>query len=290
GKTITSGALLVFFLFGMMAELTAGEAPKAFAHVSAGCIITAEVAGPLSFVVNFINLSDYIIVIQPNEFIYRGASGRFYIGQVFEDEHKDDQGLPLKYRASVLLGSRSFTGLTLVGYFFEQDSIEEISVRIGSRRFYLEPLDQYQFEIMAAKIAELDLEEADSNSALTDASLSNLGRIVRTDGTSEWNRDWQGLITFDGVTSPKAIQLVPTEPTEEALRTKTFGKVRISATITRNGGLKDLMVVKGLGHGLDERALEVVKNSWVFLPATKNGEIVQSSVKLDVQFSPPDEP
>ena len=55
-----------------------------FAYVSRNYIITAEPAGARSFMINVINLSDYVIVVQPQDFIYRGESGRCYIGQVFE--------------------------------------------------------------------------------------------------------------------------------------------------------------------------------------------------------------
>src|SRR5688572_7734190 len=98
---------------------------KAFAYVGPNYVITAEVAGKHSFVVNFINLSDFVIVVQPNELIYKGASGRFYIGQVFDQEHKDTRGDVYKYSASVLLQGRTFTGLTVLGAFQELDAIEQ---------------------------------------------------------------------------------------------------------------------------------------------------------------------
>jgi hypothetical protein len=39
---------------------------------------------------------------------------------------------------------------------------------------------------------------------------------------------------------------------------------------------------------LDKRALEGVKNSWLFLPATKNGEVLDAAFVIEVEFSPPD--
>jgi hypothetical protein len=75
------------------------ENPQTFAFVNPNYVITAEVASAHSFVLNFINLSDFVIVIQPNEFIYKGPSGRFYIGQVFEKAIKDTKGEVHKYSA-----------------------------------------------------------------------------------------------------------------------------------------------------------------------------------------------
>jgi TonB family protein len=247
-------------------------------------IITTEVAGPYSFVVNFINLTDFVIVVQPNEFIYKGSSGRYYIGQVFDRESKDNRGETFKYSASILLRGHSFTGLTILGAFHEQDQIEELSVRIGAKRYYLGPLEKVEFEQLAAGIGELDLENPSPRAALQDADLNELGSVKATDGTSDWDKDWQGLLQPDGLNLPRIVARPPVQPTDEARKSHTYGKVKLSALITKSGGLEDLRVEKGLGRGLDERAMEAVRNSWVFLPATKNGEVLEGRVSFEVDF------
>jgi TonB family protein len=262
--------------------------PKTFAFANAQYIITAEVASEHSFVVNFINLSDFVIVVQPNEFIYKGVSGRFYIGQVYEQEHKDNRGETLKYAASVLLKGRAFSGLTVLGAFHELDRIEELSIRIGAKRFYLQALEKTQFEILAAKVGELDLKGANPREVLQQANIAETGSVKSTDGTSEWDRDWSGLLTTDGINVPKIIERPEITATEEARRSRISGRIRLTAIISRNGGIQDIKVVKGLGHGLDERALDAVRNSWVFLPATKNGEVVETSASFDLEILPPD--
>ena len=260
---------------------------KAFGYISSQYLITAEVGTAHSFVVNFINLSDFVIVVQPSDFIYKSASGRFYIGQVYDQEHKDNRGESYRYIASVLLKGRSFTGLTVIGAFHEQDQIEELSVRIGAKRYYLQPMEQVQFEQLAAKIEDLDLKNPNSRGALQEANIAEAGTVKSTDGTSEWDRDWQGLISLEGVNSPKIIERPEITPTEDARRANSYGKIRLSATITKNGAVLDSKVIKGLGHGLDERALEGVRNSWAFLPATKNGEVVETNIFFEVEFPAP---
>lgn len=264
----------------------ASDSVKAFGFVNAQYIITAEVGSPHSFIVNFINLSDYVIVVQPNEFIYKGSSGQFYIGQVYEQERRDNRGESFKYSASVLLKGRSFTGLTILGAFHEQDRIEELSVRIGAKRFYLQPLDKTQFDQLAAKVGNVDLQNPNPRSALQDANIADMGTVKTTDGTSEWDRDWQGLLR-DGVNPPRIIERPEITPTDEARRKGTYGRIRLAAVINKNGGIQDLKVEKGLGRGLDERTLEAVKNSWIFLPATRNGEVVETTIYFDVEFPPP---
>jgi len=225
--------------------------------------------------------------VQPNEFIYKGASGRFYIGQVYESEHKDTKGETQRYTASILLKGHSFTGLTIVGAFREQDQIEELSVRVGAKRFYLAPLEKALFEQLAAKIGDLDLKNPTSALALEEANIRETGTVKSTDGTPDWDRDWQGLITPEGVNPPKIIERPEPTPTAEARKNRTSGKVRLSGVINKSGGIQDLKVVKSLGKGLDERATAVVKGSWAFLPATRNGEVLDSSISFDVDFPAP---
>lgn len=283
------GGVWLGMLFTILSAtpLAAEDDARAFAYVGSNSIITAEIAGPSSFILNYINLSDYVIVVQPNEFIYRGASERFHIGQVFEQEKKDSRGELQKYAASILLRSRSLTGLTILGDFQEQDAIEELSLRVGSRRYYLQPMGKIDFEILAAKIGELDLDNPNPREALANANIQDIGSVKSTDGTSEWDRDWKGLIRPDGVNLPKIIVKPEVAPTPEAVKAGTSGRVRLSAVITRNGGIQDLKVEKGLGRGLDDRAMEAVRNSWIFLPATRNGEVVEGRLDFFVDFPPP---
>ncbi len=288
-KTLKGFSASTFvFLFLILPSAWAEGGAKTFAYVSKNYVITAEAGTEHTFVLNFINLSDFVIVIQPSEFIYKGASGRFYIGQVFDLQYKDSRGETQKYSASFLLKGHTFAGLTIVGAFHEQDQIEEISVRIGAKRFYLQPMEKMAFEQLAAKIGDLDLENPNASAALEEANISELGTSRSTDGTSEWDRDWQGLIWPDGVNPPKIIERPEISSTVEAKRSRTYGRVKLSGLINKSGGIQDLKVVKGLGHGLDQRALDGVKNSWLFLPATKNGEVLETSISFDVDFPAPE--
>jgi TonB family protein len=262
--------------------------PKSFAFVSTHYVITAEKASEHSFVVNFINLSDFVIVIQPNEFIYKDTSGVFCIGQVYEQEIKDSKGETQKYSASVLLKGHSFMGLTIVGAFHKRDDIAELSVRIGAKRFYLQPMEKAGFEQLAAKIGNLDLNNPNASAVLAEANIPEMGSTRSTDGTSEWDRDWQGLMSQDGINPPKVIERPEITATPESRKSRTYGKVKLSGIINKSGGIQDLKVVKGLGRGLDQRAMDGVKNSWVFLPATKNGEVLETAIAIEVEFPPPD--
>jgi len=282
-NTVTMIAILIAIL--SLDEAGAAE-NKSFAFVNSQYVVTAESAGEHSFVLNFINLSEFVIVVQPNEFIYKGASGRFYIGQVYQKETKDMRGESHRYSASSLLKGKSFAGLTVVGAFQELDAIEEISMRIGAKRLFLQPMEKNSFDQLAKKITALDLTAEDLSEALTAVDIPEMGNVRSTDGTSEWDHDWQGLISSDGSNPPKIIERPEILPTVEARKSNTYGRVKLSAIINKSGGIQDLKVIKGLGKGLDQRAIEGVQNSWVFLPATKNGEVYDSSFVFEVEFLP----
>ncbi|MBN2319341.1 MAG: energy transducer TonB [Acidobacteria bacterium] len=286
-RIIPGSALL--WLMMSVPQMWGFQNPKMFAFVSSSYIITAELATEHTFVVNFVNLSDFVIVVQPVDFIYRGASGRYYAGQVYELEHADTKGEMQRYSASILLREHSFAGLNVVGLFKEQDQIEELSVRIGSQRFYMEPLEKIQFEQLARKIETLDLDSADVTEMFRDANIRLTGSVKTTDGTDEWDRDWEGLVTSDGVNPPKAIESPAILLPENAKTSEDKRKVRISCLITKNGGIQNLKVVKSRDRNLEQRALDSVANSWVFLPAAKNGEIYETVIEFEVELVDPPE-
>ncbi|MEJ2109605.1 MAG: energy transducer TonB [Acidobacteriota bacterium] len=256
---------------------------QAYAFVDSSQVITAEEADEHTFVVNFINLTDYVLVIQPADFIYRGASGRHYIGQVYELKHQDPLGNMQKYTASVLVKGHSFTGLNVVGLFLEKDSIEELSVRIGSRRFYLQGLESAPFEELLRKIEDLDLNSTDISEEFRELNMQEMGYVNDTDGSDEWDRDWEGLIV-DGINPVRIIENPAVHLQDVPSNSKDDMTVRVSGVVNRNGGIQNLKVIKGINRKLDQLVLDSISNSWVFLPATKNGEVQEYGIEFTVNI------
>jgi periplasmic protein TonB len=88
--------------------------------------------------------------------------------------------------------------------------------------------------------------------------------------------------------SPKLIKRVAPEYTPEALDAKLEGSVQLSATIGIDGVPSDIKVIKSLGKGLDEKAIECLKK-WQFSPAIRNGEPVPVASQVEIEFKlPPD--
>jgi protein TonB len=61
------------------------------------------------------------------------------------------------------------------------------------------------------------------------------------------------------------------------------GSVQISLWVDENGDPSHILVIRGLGMGLDERAVEMARQ-YKFKPATKKGKPVKVEIYMDVNF------
>jgi periplasmic protein TonB len=86
-----------------------------------------------------------------------------------------------------------------------------------------------------------------------------------------------------GITAPKPVDTPDPEYTEEARRAKIQGTCILWLIVDAEGHPRDIRVVRGLGYGLDAKALETVKQ-WRFEPARKDGQPVNVQVSVEVGF------
>ena len=87
-----------------------------------------------------------------------------------------------------------------------------------------------------------------------------------------------------GVSAPIPIYTPEPAYSEEARKAKYQGTVVLWIIVDAQGNVvPDVRVVKPLGLGLDEKAVEAVK-TWKFKPATKNGTPVPVRVMVEVSF------
>jgi TonB family protein len=84
-------------------------------------------------------------------------------------------------------------------------------------------------------------------------------------------------------TDPKIIRRTDPQYTKEALGAKIEGNVILSSVIGVDGAPSDIKLVRGLGMGLDEKAVECLKQ-WRFSPATDRGKPVSTTVTIAVNF------
>lgn len=86
-----------------------------------------------------------------------------------------------------------------------------------------------------------------------------------------------------GVSAPKLIFKVEPEYSEEARKAKFQGTVVLYVVVDEKGNPKDLKVVRPLGLGLDQKAIEAV-SKWRFNPGLKDGKPVPVAAQIEVNF------
>jgi protein TonB len=86
-----------------------------------------------------------------------------------------------------------------------------------------------------------------------------------------------------GVSAPVAIYKIEPEYSEEARKAKFQGTVVLSIVVDETGMPRNFKVVRPLGLGLDEKAIEAVQK-WRFRPAMKDGRAVAVRATVEVSF------
>jgi protein TonB len=86
-----------------------------------------------------------------------------------------------------------------------------------------------------------------------------------------------------GISAPQPITTPDPDYTEEARKAKTQGTCILGMIVDAEGHPRDIRVVRGLGNGLDAKAIEAVKQ-WRFQPALKDGRPVNVQISVEVAF------
>jgi protein TonB len=87
-----------------------------------------------------------------------------------------------------------------------------------------------------------------------------------------------------GITAPRVLREVKPSYTDEARHAGITGTVDLEVVVRRDGSVGDVRLLRGLGRGLDQRAIDAVRQ-WRFAPATRQGVAVDVIVEVAVEFS-----
>ena len=88
----------------------------------------------------------------------------------------------------------------------------------------------------------------------------------------------------EGVSAPHALYTPEPEFSEEARKAKYQGVVVLNIIVGTDGRVHNPRVVRSLGMGLDEKAIEGVK-TWKFDPSKKDGRAVAVEMNIEVAFN-----
>ena len=87
----------------------------------------------------------------------------------------------------------------------------------------------------------------------------------------------------DGVTFPTALHTTNPVRSEAARKMKFQGYAELGLIVGSDGRPRSIWIVRTLGGGLDERAIEAAMQ-WRFKPATKDGKAVAVLINLALEF------
>jgi len=86
-----------------------------------------------------------------------------------------------------------------------------------------------------------------------------------------------------GVEPPRLLREVRADYTDEARRANVEGEVLLEIVVRRDGTVGDVRVLRRLGSGLEQRAVQAVRQ-WRFAPARLRGAAVDVIVEVAVDF------
>jgi TonB family protein len=87
-----------------------------------------------------------------------------------------------------------------------------------------------------------------------------------------------------GIEPPRLLREIKPEYTDEARRRGVTGEVVLEVVVRHDGTVGEVRMVRGLGYGLDQRAVDAVRQ-WRFSPARRQGAAVDVIVEVAVDFA-----
>ena len=84
-------------------------------------------------------------------------------------------------------------------------------------------------------------------------------------------------------THPVLIYKIEPEFSEDARKAKLQGVVVLYAEVDVNGQVRNIRVMRSLGLGLDDKAIEAVRQ-WRFRPALRDGQPIVEAASIEVNF------
>jgi len=152
-----------------------------------------------------------------------------------------------------------------------------LNTRNGTVRDYLN-------ELVRVSRARMWMVEFSDLSTMTDEGLFQVASVASGASLSLWR-----LLSMRPVSGPvivnRPVVLSRVQPTytEEARRVRNEGSVVMLVEVDLTGRPKVKRVLRPLGNGLDEKAIEAV-HKWRFRPAYEGGKPVTMYTTLEVEF------
>jgi TonB family protein len=137
-------------------------------------------------------------------------------------------------------------------------------------------------ELLLAKGAEVEAKDDRGKTPLDMARQDVVELLRQRDGSiGDGGRPY---VLGNGVKEPVLLAQPLPPYTEEARKAHIEGVVLLQAIIRKDGTVGSIKVLRGLGYGLDESAIDTIASKWHFRPGTLNGNPVDVTSSIAVRF------
>jgi TonB family protein len=141
-------------------------------------------------------------------------------------------------------------------------------------------LEKAYASMMLAIRKELSKEQWEKLEGIRDLRFASIVQDI----PSEPGPPDEGVYSVKGAKPPKVIYQIMPSYTEEARAKKIEGVVLLQVFVRKDGTAGDVKVLRSLGYGLDESAINTVTREWRFEPGTGNGQPVDMKVYMEISF------
>jgi TonB family protein len=131
---------------------------------------------------------------------------------------------------------------------------------------------------------------ASARATLERANTSMMLSIRKALSKGQWDklevmRVSKDFYTMDGSNKPpRAIYRPVPQYTEAARSARIQGIVVLQGMVRKDGSIDSIKVLRGLGYGLTEQAINKVLKEWRFEPGTSDGQPVDVEATIEISF------
>lgn len=244
-------------------------------------VVTLELVDDEKAILNYINIGSTFEIIQAPLLLVLDEEGNSYRGHLIQLEEPGDSAAP--FQVSFLTKPGEYVGHTILGYYSFRSAPERAFLKVGSRILEMDPVSSKDFELVASRIGELDLSQENGKQMVFEAGFYQGHGQLHTAGSETALKldpffpDLEFLAPVL-VIAPRPLLLSAFQDLPDPV------VVRLSAVVSRSGGLRNIRVVEGINAKLNVQALDTVKNNWIFLPAISEGKVADTELTLRVVF------
>ncbi|MBN2431501.1 MAG: energy transducer TonB [Acidobacteria bacterium] len=279
-KSKKSSHLSLFGLFVLLAG-TLTWADSRFAYTDTFRIYTIEMKSRNIAILNVINLTDNLQILEPANILMIKTNGEAVPGQVFAERNARGD---LVYSAVRMVEGRSFMGVDLLGAFQVDGDIIKVYISQGGRFYDLEALDRPDFESLFTRLGQLDLTDSNVPKMFKRLEIPDLGTFIPFEESDSIDALFTDCLTPDGVNPPRILLRPKPELTPAAREAGFRGLVEFGVRVNEYGTVMDVTFVAPPPYGMTDRIRETVRNAWQFLPATYNGEVVATEINVTLKY------